>query len=62
MEQRMSLKTKTVLSVCLFLLVFGALAVWTAVTDVDLEISKILTKDALPKGKYFATADNFAGS
>ena len=53
MEQRMSLKTKTVLSVCLFLLVFGALAVWTAVTDVDLEISKILTKDALPKGKYF---------
>lgn len=62
MEQRMSLKTKTVLAVCLFLLVFGSLAVWTAVTDVDLEISKILTKDALPKGKYFATADNFAGS
>ncbi len=62
MEQRMSLKTKTIVAVCLFVAVFGALAVWTAATDIDLEISKLLTKNALPKGAYFATADNFAGS
>ena len=48
----MQTKKKTILSLCLFFLVFGALL--TTATFTDLQVSQILTKHALPAGAYYA--------
>lgn len=45
-------KTKTLISILLFAVIFVGLLV--AATFTDLQVSKILTKNALPKGEYLA--------
>ena len=49
----MTTKKKTIVSLCLFFLIFGGLLL--AATFTDLEVSKILTKNTLPAGQYYAT-------
>ncbi|MBQ7638044.1 MAG: phosphatase PAP2 family protein [Clostridia bacterium] len=48
----MSLKKKTVLSVCLFVFIFGGLLITATFTD--LQVSRILTSLSLPEGQYYA--------
>lgn len=47
----MTRKKKTILSVCLFILIFGGLLVTATFTD--LQVSRILTKNVLPQGQYY---------
>lgn len=54
---KLSLKQKTIISVALFVVVFAGLLV--AATFTDLEVSHILTQNALPDGAYLA--DDFFG-
>ena len=49
----MSMKKKTILSLCLFVLIFGGLLLTATFTD--LQVSQILTKNTLPAGQYYAT-------
>lgn len=49
---KLSLKNKTFISVALFVVVFAALVV--AATFTDLQVSHILTENALPDGAYLA--------
>ena len=49
----MSTKKKTVVSLCLFVLIFGGLLLTATFTD--LQVSRILTKNTLPAGQYYAT-------
>lgn len=51
----LSLKNKSIIAIVLFVVLVAAMLLVTALTDVDLEISKILTKNALPEGEYLAT-------
>ncbi len=53
----MRIKKKTILSLCLFFLLFGGLLLTATFTD--LQVSEILTKRALPAGQYYA--DDFFG-
>ena len=48
----MTMKKKTILSLCLFAAIFGGLLL--AATFTDLQVSRILTKNALPAGAYYA--------
>lgn len=48
----MSLKKRTVISVCLFMLIFGGLLITATFTD--LQVSSFLTKFSLPEGQYYA--------
>ena len=48
----LSIKSKTIISICLFVVLFVALVL--VATYCDLEISKILTKNALKPGEYLA--------
>lgn len=50
---KLSLKQKTIISVALFVVVFAGLLV--AATFTDLEVSHILTQNALPDGEYLAS-------
>ncbi|MCH5197530.1 MAG: phosphatase PAP2 family protein [Oscillospiraceae bacterium] len=54
----MNLKKKTILSICLFFLIFGGLLITATFTD--LQVSNILTKFSLPEGQYYA--DDIFGS
>ena len=49
----MTTKKKTILSLCLFALIFGGLLITATFTD--LQVSDILTKGTLPEGQYYAT-------
>ena len=49
----MSTKKKTIISLCLFFLIFGGLLITATFTD--LQVSQILTKNTLPAGQYYAT-------
>lgn len=49
----MSIKKKTIISLCLFFLIFGGLLITATFTD--LQVSQILTKNTLPAGQYYAT-------
>ena len=49
----MTAKKKTILSVCLFVLIFGGLLLTATFTD--LQVSRALTKNTLPPGQYYAT-------
>lgn len=53
MKKELSLKNKTLISVILFVIVFAGLL--TVATLYDFQISKILTKNALPSGNYFSS-------
>ncbi len=53
----MTMKKKTVVSLCLFFLIFGGLLLTATFTD--LQVSRILTQHALPAGQYYA--DDFFG-
>lgn len=53
----MTLKKRTIVSLCLFFLLFGGLLLTATFTD--LQVSRILTKYALPAGQYYA--DDFFG-
>lgn len=48
----MTVKKKTIISICLFLLIFGGLLI--TATFNDLKVSNILTKFSLPEGQYYA--------
>lgn len=48
----MSVRKKTIVSLCLFFLLFGGLLLTATFTD--LQVSQILTKHALPAGQYYA--------
>ena len=48
----LTIKSKTIISICLFVVLFVALVL--VATYCDFEISKILTKNALEPGKYLA--------
>ncbi len=48
----MTLKKKTILSLCLFALIFGGLL--ATATFTDLQVSRLLTRNALPAGQYYA--------
>ncbi len=48
----MTTKKKTILSLCLFALIFVSLLLTATFTD--LQVSRILTKNALPAGEYYA--------
>jgi len=48
----MNTKNKTIISIVLFVLIFGALI--TLATFYDYQVSSILTKNALPEGSYLA--------
>lgn len=48
----MTMKKKTVAALCLFALIFGGLLL--TATFIDLQVSRILTKRALPPGEYYA--------
>jgi membrane-associated phospholipid phosphatase len=50
---KLSLKQKTIISVALFVVVFAGLLVAASFTD--LEVSHILTQEALPDGEYLAS-------
>lgn len=47
----MTLKKKTILNICLFLLIFGGLLITATFTD--LQVSQILTKNVLEPGRYY---------
>lgn len=47
----MTQRKKTLLSVCLFILIFGGLLITATFTD--LQVSQILTKNVLPRGQYY---------
>ena len=49
----MTMKKKTILSLCLFAAIFGGLLLTATFTD--LQVSQILTKGTLPAGQYYAT-------
>lgn len=51
----LSLKNKSIIAIVLFVVLVAAMLLVTALTDVDLEISKILTKNILEEGEYLAT-------
>ncbi|MBQ6019409.1 MAG: phosphatase PAP2 family protein [Clostridia bacterium] len=51
--RKMTAKKKTILSVCLFVLIFGGLLLTATFTD--LQVSRVLTKNTLPPGQYYAT-------
>ena len=51
-------RKNTIISVCLFVLIFGALLITATFTD--LQVSHILTKFSLPEGQYYA--DDIFGS
>jgi len=53
----MTMKKKTILSLCLFFLLFGGLLLTATFTD--LQVSQLLTRHALPAGQYYA--DDFFG-
>ena len=53
----MTLKKKTIVSLCLFFLLFGGLLLTATFTD--LQVSRLLTRHALPAGQYYA--DDFFG-
>lgn len=53
----MAMKKKTIVCVCMFFLFFGALLLTATFTD--LQVSRMLTKHALPAGQYYA--DDFFG-
>lgn len=48
----MTIKKKTILSLCLFFLLFGSLLLTATFTD--LQVSRLLTQHALPAGQYYA--------
>ena len=48
----MTMKKKTILSICLFCIIFCGLLITATFTD--LQVSRILTKNALPAGEYYA--------
>ena len=48
----MTMKKKTILSLCLFFLIFCGLLITATFTD--MQVSRILTKNALPAGEYYA--------
>ena len=48
----MTAKKKTIVSLCLFFLLFGGLLLTATFTD--LQVSRLLTKHALPAGQYYA--------
>ena len=47
-----SMSSNTILSICLFVLIFGGLLVTATFTD--LQVSRFLTQFSLPKGQYYA--------
>ena len=49
----MTTKKRTVVSLCLFVLIFGGLLLTATFTD--LQVSRILTQNTLPAGQYYAT-------
>ncbi|MBQ9552035.1 MAG: phosphatase PAP2 family protein [Clostridia bacterium] len=49
----MTTKKKTIVSLCLFFLIFGGLLLTATFTD--FQVSRILTKNTLPAGQYYAT-------
>lgn len=49
----MTMKKRTILSLCLFAAIFGGLLLTATFTD--LQVSRILTKGTLPEGQYYAT-------
>lgn len=49
----MTMKKKTILSLVLFAVIFGGLLLTATFTD--LQVSRILTKNTLPAGQYYAT-------
>ena len=49
----MTTKKKTIISLCLFAVIFGGLLLTATFTD--LQVSQILTKGTLPAGQYYAT-------
>lgn len=53
----MTMKKKTIVSLCLFCVLFGGLLLTATFTD--LQVSRILTRHALPPGQYYA--DDFFG-
>lgn len=54
----MSIKKKTILNVCLFLLIFGGLLITATFTD--FQVSQILTKNVLAPGRYYT--ESFFGA
>ena len=54
----MKTKTKTMLKICLFLVIFGALLVTATITD--LQVSRALTKGVLEPGRYYT--EHFYGA
>lgn len=48
----MTMKKKTILSLCLFTVIFGGLLLTATFTD--LQVSRLLTKNTLPAGQYYA--------